>query len=193
VETPRRRDLLTTAALTALGLSAGIALWPFIAAMQPAEDVVARRVTFDTSKLIGVAPSLVNVGQTPVMIFRRTPQELVSLRTPDARLRDPTSARSQQPEWAKSWSRSLRPDIMVCVATCARGECLVRRAAADQPELACPCCASTYDLAGRILTGPAPTNLRVPAHRFISETEIEFAEATIKSGGVSAPSRASLA
>jgi ubiquinol-cytochrome c reductase iron-sulfur subunit len=193
VQTPRRRDLLTTAALTALGLSAGIALWPFIAAMQPAEDVVARRVTFDTNKLIGVAPSLVNVGQTPVMIFRRTPQDLIGLRTANPKLRDPDSAQSRQPEWAKNWRRSLRADIMVCIATCARGECLVRRAAADQPELACPCCASTYDLAGRIMTGPAQTNLRVPAHRFISETEIEFAEATIKSGGLTAPSRASLA
>lgn len=179
METPRRRDLLTTAALTALGLSASIALWPFIAAMRPAEDIVARRVTFDTNKLTRIAPSLVNVGQTPVMIFRRTPQDLIGLRTANPKLRDPESTRSPQPAWAKNWHRSLRADIMVCIATCTRGDCLVRRAAADRPELACPCCATTYDLAGRIMTGPAQTNLRVPAHRFISETEIEFTEATI--------------
>lgn len=179
MESPRRRDLLTTAALTALGVSAGIALWPFIAAMQPAEDVLARRVTFDTKNLTGIAPSLVNVDQTPVMIFRRTPQDLIGLRTANPKLRDPDSAQSHQPAWAKNWHRSLRPDIMVCIATCTRGDCLVRRAAAEQLDLACPCCASTYDLAGRIMTGPAQTNLHVPPHRFISETEIEFAEATI--------------
>jgi len=172
----RRRDWLLTTAYAVGGVGAALALWPFIAAMLPAEDTVARRTTFDTKDLTGIAPSLVNVNQTPVMIFRRMPQELIGLRTPNAKLRDPTSTQSRQPEWAQNWHRSLRPDIMVCVGTCTRGDCLVRRASAEEFELACPCCASRYDLAGRVSTGPAPTNLRIPAHRFISETEIEFAD-----------------
>lgn len=185
---PRRRDLLTTAALTALGVSGGMALWPFIAAMQPADDVRAQRTTFDTKTLTGIAPTIVNVGQMPVMIFRRTPEDLVGLRTANPKLRDADSAASRQPDWAKNWHRSLRPDIMVCIAMCTHGDCLTQRLTPE--ELRCPCCGSTYDLAGRIASGPAQTNLRVPAHRFISETEIEFANATIGSGGLNAPSRA---
>jgi ubiquinol-cytochrome c reductase iron-sulfur subunit len=185
---PRRRDLLTTAALTALGVSGGIALWPFIAALQPADDVLAQRTTFDTKALTGTAPSLVNVDQTPVMIFRRTPEDLIALRTANPKLRDPASATSRQPEWAKNWHRSLRPDIMICLGMCTHGDCIVQRISPER--LHCPCCSSSYDLAGRIASGPAQTNLRVPAHRFISETEIEFANATIKSGGLTAPSRA---
>ena len=88
---PRRRDLLTTAALTALGVSGGMALWPFIAAMQPADDVRAQRTTFDTKTLTGIAPTIVNVDQMPVMIFRRTPEDLVGLRTANPKLRDADS------------------------------------------------------------------------------------------------------
>jgi ubiquinol-cytochrome c reductase iron-sulfur subunit len=176
----RRRDWLLTTAYAVGGVGAALALWPFIAAMQPAEDTIARRTIFDTKNLTGIAPSLINVDQTPVMIFRRTPQELIGLRTQDAKRRDPNSTQSRQPEWAQNWHRSLRPDIMVCVGACTRGDCNVVRISADSDEILCPCCASHYDLAGRVTTGPAPANLRVPAHRFISETEIEFA-------GLSAP------
>lgn len=193
MERPHRRDWLLTTAYAVGGVGAALALWPFIAALGPAEDVAARRTTFDIGTLAGIAPSLVDVDQVPVMIFRRTPQELVALRTPGANLRDPDSTRSRQPDWAQNWHRSLRPDVMVCVATCTHGDCLVRRAAAEQFELACPCCAARYDLAGRVISGPAPTNLRVPAYRFVSETEIEFTVATIKSGNLTAPSRAGLA
>jgi len=175
---PHRRDLLTTAALTALGVSGGIALWPFIAALQPAEDTLAQRTVFDTKTLTGGAPSLVNVDQTPVMIFRRSAEDLLALRSANPKLRDAGSAASRQPEWAKNWHRSLRPDIMICIAMCTHGDCIVQRLAPE--TLHCPCCSSSYDLAGRITTGPAQTNLRVPAHRFISETEVEFANATIK-------------
>jgi ubiquinol-cytochrome c reductase iron-sulfur subunit len=190
VPRPHRRDWLITTAYTTAGLGAALALWPFITAMQTPDDVSARRTVFDTAALTGIAPALVNVGQTPVMIFRRTAQELIGLRTPDPKLRDPNSAQSRQPEWATNWHRSLRSDIMVCVATCSRGDAIVRRQSAESQELLCPNCGTHYDLAGRVFQGPGPTNLRVPPHRFISTTEIEFAEATIKAARVNAPWRA---
>jgi ubiquinol-cytochrome c reductase iron-sulfur subunit len=190
---PRRRDLLTTAALTALGVSGGIALWPFIAALQPADDVLAQRIIIDTKMLTGTALATINVDQTPVIIFRRTPEDLIALRTANPTLRDADSAASRQPEWAKNWHRSLRPDIMVCIGMCTKGDCIVRRDFAGLAGLKCPCCGSSYDLAGRIANGPAPLNLRVPAHRFISETEIEFAAAAIRSSRLTAPLRANRA
>jgi ubiquinol-cytochrome c reductase iron-sulfur subunit len=189
VETPRRRDLLTTVAFATAGVGATLALWPFVAAMNPAEDVRARRVTFDLTKLVGVAPALVDVGQTAVMIFRRTASELSALRNGlpvEGALRDPQSAGSNQPAWAKNWHRSLRPEIMVCLPTCTRGDCIVMRRSADNYDLLCPCCGSHYDLAGRITKGPAQTNLWVPNHHLVSATEIEFAEATIRSTRFSA-------
>jgi len=160
------------------GVGAALALWPFIAALQPAEDTTARRTIFDTKNLTGIAPSLLNVNQTAVMIFRRTSRELISLNgaASTSQPRDPESKNSLQPEWARNWHRSLRPEFMICAATCTRGDCNVVRISAENDELLCPCCASRYDLAGRIKTGPAQANLRVPPHRFISTTEIEFVE-----------------
>ena len=37
----------------------------------------------------------------------------------------------------------------------------------------CPCHGSHYDTAGRIIKGPAPTNLEVPEYEFTSDTVIQ--------------------
>lgn len=178
---PRRRDWLVTAAFGMAGIGAALALWPFLTAVMPDEEVRARAVVFDLKKLVGGAPSFVDVAGTPVMIYARTPEELIALR--DTRAtgrvpRDVDSQNSRQPEWARNWHRSLKPQFMICVASCTRGDCNVIRLSGDVDELACPCCGAHYDLAGRVIAGPAPANLAVPAYRFISETEIEFAPVT---------------
>ena len=37
----------------------------------------------------------------------------------------------------------------------------------------CPCHGSTFDLAGRVFKNkPAPTNLEVPPHRYVSDTRL---------------------
>ena len=38
----------------------------------------------------------------------------------------------------------------------------------------CPCHGSAYDTAGRIRTGPAPTNLVVPEYQFASATVVRI-------------------
>lgn len=89
-------------------------------------------------------------------------------------LRDRESNKSDQPEAAKNWHRSLRPDIMVCDATCTRGDCVTSQVLRAEFAILCPCCGSIYDLAGRVFTGPAPSNLRVPPYRYIDGATIDF-------------------
>ena len=37
----------------------------------------------------------------------------------------------------------------------------------------CPCHGSTFDLAGRVFKNkPAPTNLEIPPHRYLSDTRL---------------------
>ena len=165
-----RRSLLVPIAFGAMAVGAGFALWPFIAALGPPADIRARRVVFALADLHGNAPSLVQVGNKAVMIFRRTPQELALLRDPPQPLTE--RARNE----TASWHRSHKPEIAVLAALCAHGDCIVRRASPVEPEFICPCCSSRYDLAGRVLAGPASANLAVPPHDYIGETAIEFPE-----------------
>ncbi len=182
-----RRDFLVTAAMATTGVGTALALWPFFASMGPAADIKARRLIFDIGDLKGGNPSYVATNLAPLMVFRRTQDELASLRegrTPiGKKFRDRNSSESSQPEAARNWHRSLKPEIMVCNARCTREGCVVSRAGSRFSEvsyisddLQCPCCGSRYDLAGRANNGPAPGNLTVPLHRYLNATQIEFGD-----------------
>jgi ubiquinol-cytochrome c reductase iron-sulfur subunit len=197
-EPVRRRDLLTTAAFAMAGVGGLAALWPFVAAMGPAADTLARRVTFNIGDLVESAPAMIDVEHRPIAIFRRTEAELAWLRDPPMpnKTRDPSSFGGYafrdrdsdelwQPAWAKNWHRSLRPDIMIYEAMCTREGCVVSRARSFKSNttledaIYCPCCGSRYDLAGRAFSGPAKHNLRVPPYRFVGATTIEFTTAEV--------------
>ena len=160
------------------GVGAALALWPFIAALGPTADQRARRVVFNLADLQGNAPSRVNAGGRAVMIFRRTPEELALIRNPPEPLPERALQETRERADAKNWHRSLRPGIAVMTALCTHGDCIVTRVAVSEPELMCPCCGARYDLAGRVLGGPAPTNLPIPPYAFVGENEIEFLELT---------------
>lgn len=79
---PRRRDLLTTVAFGTAGVGGLFALYPFIAALQPAQDTLAKRVTLDLRELDTIRRATIDVRGEPVLILRRTPDELAALRNP---------------------------------------------------------------------------------------------------------------
>lgn len=160
---PRRRDLLTTSALalSATGLLA--TLWPILSAMQPDEETRARQQIFHTSRLEPTGQALVNINGTPIMVFRRSPEELAALTRATV-----ATAKDQS-------HRSQRPRIMVVSARCPADACTVmRNETYTGGILRCPCCASTFDLAGRRTAGRATRNLDIPPYRFLSDVEIEL-------------------
>jgi ubiquinol-cytochrome c reductase iron-sulfur subunit len=187
---PERRDILATAAYAMAGIGATLSLWPLIAALAPAADSRARRATFDLKQLDNTSTrSVWAIGPAPMLIFKRTPEELRALQNPiaAAEYRDPAtfsgeayrdkdSEKSNQPEWAQNWHRSLKPELMICLAFCTHDRCIIKRDVPEAPVFRCPCCGSRFDLAGRTFNGPATSNLTVPNYRYISETEIEFAD-----------------
>ncbi len=160
---PRRRDLLTTSALTLTAGGLLAALWPLLSAMQPDEETRARQQVFNTSRLAETGQALVNLNGTPILIFRRTADELEAL------------AATPAPDAGLPPYRSQRPPIMVLNARCPHDACVVvRNETYTGALLRCPCCASTFNLAGRRTAGPAPRDLDVPAYRFLSDFEIEL-------------------
>ena len=105
-------------------------------------------------------------------------------------LGDPFSKRNPAeltPEYARNVPRSIKPEYLVCVGICSHLGCspVDRFTPGAQPSLPdnwqggflCPCHGSTFDLAGRVFKNkPAPTNLEVPPHMYLSDTKLLIGE-----------------
>jgi ubiquinol-cytochrome c reductase iron-sulfur subunit len=181
--TGRRRFL--TAATTVVGaVGVGFALVPFVSSMQPSAKARAAGapVRADISKLEPGQMIPVKWRGKPVWLVKRTDEMLESLTTLVPELRDPDSVEPMQPEYAQNEFRSIRPEILVTVGICTHLGCSpTYRPDVGAADLGadwlggffCPCHGSRFDLAGRVYKGvPAPLNLEVPPHRYLSDNEL---------------------
>ncbi len=185
--TGRRRFL--TAATTVVGaVGVGFVLVPFVSSMQPSAKARAAGapVRADVSKLESGQMIRVKWRGKPVWMVKRTEEMLETLPTLDGDLRDPESLQPMQPAYAQNGYRSIKPELLVTVGICTHLGC----SPTYRPDVApadlgpdwkggffCPCHGSTFDLAGRVYKGvPAPLNLEVPPHRYLSDNEIMIGE-----------------
>jgi ubiquinol-cytochrome c reductase iron-sulfur subunit len=179
----RRRFLV--AATTVVGgiATVGVAT-PFMLSMMPSERAKAAGapVEVDISKLEEGQLLLVEWRGKVVWVLKRSEEmleTLTQLEQEDA-LADPDSEREQQPEYAKNTTRSIKPETLVVEGLCTHLGCspVYRKdiAPADLGEdwlggFFCPCHGSKFDLAGRVYKNlPAPTNLIVPPHTYLSDS-----------------------
>lgn len=179
-----RRQLL--AITTGLGLAGtAVASIPFVLSMQPSARARAlgAPVEVDISKLEAGQRLVFEWRGKPVWIVNRTKKMLDTLPGMAGKLVDPNSDASEQPSYAQNEWRSIKPDILVLVGICTHLGCsplakFVEGAASglgrDWPGgFFCPCHGSFFDLAGRVYKDvPAPTNLVVPPHAYVSDTRI---------------------
>ncbi|MCW7537189.1 ubiquinol-cytochrome c reductase iron-sulfur subunit [Aquabacterium sp. A7-Y] len=164
---------------------------PFVSTFQPSEKARAAgaAVEVDISALQPGEMTTVEWRGKPVWIIKRTPQQLESLKQTEAQVADPVSARTQYPtpEYAKNQHRSIKPEIFVGVGICSHLGCSpsAKFAPGAQPSLPddwqggflCPCHGSTFDMAGRVFKNkPAPDNLEVPPHMYLSDTKLLIGE-----------------
>ena len=181
-----KRRFLTIAAYTGVAtVGAGFAAVPFIASWNPSARAKAAGapVEADFSKLQPGQMMRVEWRGKPVWIVRRTEKNLKDLSTLTDSLRDPASALlDRQPAYAVNEGRSIKPEYSILVGICTHLGC----SPTYRPELApadlgpkwvggffCPCHGSTFDMAGRVYKNvPAPTNLEVPPHMYLSETRV---------------------
>jgi ubiquinol-cytochrome c reductase iron-sulfur subunit len=123
----------------------------------------------------------------PVWVVHRTPEMLEMLGKHDASLTDAKSDNtSQQPEYCKNDTRSIKPQYLVAVGICThlgcsptfRKEVGPADLGADWPGgFFCPCHGSRFDLAARVFNGsPAPTNLVIPPHKFLTDSQLLIGE-----------------
>ncbi|HAJ91405.1 MAG TPA: ubiquinol-cytochrome c reductase iron-sulfur subunit [Gammaproteobacteria bacterium] len=179
-----RRRFLTAATSVVGAVGVGFVLVPFVSSMQPSAKARAAGapVRADISKLEPGQMIRVKWRGKPVWLVRRTDKMLEVLPTLDSQLRDPESLESDQPDYAQNAYRSIKPEVLITVGICTHLGCSpTYRPDAGAADLGadweggffCPCHGSKFDLAGRVYKSvPAPTNLVIPPHRYLSETEL---------------------
>ena len=183
VNLQKRRFLTTTTAVVG-AFGAGFATVPFIANWQPSQRARAAGAPeeADISGLAAGGLLRVKWRGKVCWIVRRTPEQVAELKTLDGQLADPDSIASRQPAYCTNSHRSIKPDYFVAIGICTHLGC----SPTFRPEVApadlgadwqggfyCPCHGSKFDMAGRVYAGvPAPTNLEIPPHRYLSDDVI---------------------
>lgn len=183
VNTGRRRFLTaTTAVVGAVG--AGFAAVPFIKSWSPSARArfAGAPVSQDISALTEGAQMVINWRGQPIFIARRSRAMLDVLGSMDGLVADPQSGASEQPQYARNATRSIKPEISVLVGVCTHLGCAPEFLPEVKPEpfdpdwkggYFCPCHKSRYDLAGRVFKAqPAPLNLPVPPYHFESDSVV---------------------
>ena len=180
-----RRDFIYVATGAFAAVGAAFAVWPLIDQMNPSADVLAAGspVTIDLTAISPGQQIVVLWRGKPMFIVHRTPEALKELKEPSllAQLKDPDCHAFQQPDYAKNWARSIKPEFLVLVGICTHLGCIPNY----KPEPVingnegyfCPCHGSKYDLAGRVYQSvPAPYNLPVPPYRFEGDSKLIIGE-----------------
>lgn len=185
----RRRFLVLTTA-GAGGLAAAGVAAPFVASWFPSEKAKAAGapVEIDVSKLEAGQILTAEWQGKPIWVVNRTDQQLKDLKGLNGVLTDPNSEVNHQPEDCKNETRSIKPNVLVAIGICTHLGC----SPTYRPDIApadlgaewkggffCPCHGSKFDIAGRVYAGaPAPTNLVVPPHKYLSDTTIQVGDET---------------
>ena len=190
VDQQKRNWIVTTCAFGGAGVAA-VAV-PFVSTFQPSERARAAgaAVEVDISALKPGEKLTVEWRGKPVWIIKRTPEQIAALTKAENQLADPHSQRNPNeltPAYARNDNRSIKPEVMVAVGICSHLGCspvdkFQTGAQASLPDdwqggFLCPCHGSTFDMAGRVYKNkPAPDNLEVPPHMYLSESRLLIGE-----------------
>lgn len=182
----KRNWIIGTAAVGGVGVAC-VAV-PFISTFSPSERAKAAgaSVEVDISAMKPGEKVTVDWRGKPVWILKRTPEQVAALPKHDNLLADPLSKRKPSeltPAYARNEARSIKPELLIVVGICSHLGCSPsdKLAAGPQPSLPddwaggflCACHGSTFDLAGRVYKNkPAPDNLEVPPHMYLSDTRL---------------------
>lgn len=186
----KRTWLIASSCAGAVGV--GVAAVPFVSTFQPSERAKAAgaAVEVDVSDLKPGEKKTVEWRGKPVWVVRRTPEQLAALSKLNSQLADPESKRKPDeltPTYARNEARSIKPEFFIAVGICTHLGCSPsdKFAAGPQPSLPddwqggflCPCHGSTFDMAGRVFKNkPAPDNLEIPPHMYLSDTKLLIGE-----------------
>lgn len=173
---PTRRDFLfiATGAMGAVG--AGAVVWPLISQMNPDASTLALSSTeVDISQIAEGQSITVKWRGKPVFVRHRTTKEVDEARAVEVdRLIDPLARNANLAADAQATDENRttegKEQWLVMVGICTHLGCVPLGNQGDYDGWFCPCHGSQYDSAGRVRIGPAPENMHIPEHQFVSDT-----------------------
>jgi ubiquinol-cytochrome c reductase iron-sulfur subunit len=183
-----KRHFLTVATVVVGSVGVVMAAVPFVSSMEPSARAksLGGPVDIDISKIEPGAMIKAKWRGKPTWVVQRPPTVLDQIPKNDALLRDPDSDEPQQPAYAKNPVRSIKPELFVVIGICTHLGCSpLYVPEPGDPSVGstwpggffCPCHGSKYDLAGRVYKNvPAPFNLPVPRHRYVTDKVIRIGE-----------------
>ncbi len=182
VDQEKRNFLITATACTGAIGAASVAV-PFVGSMLPSERAKAAGapVEVDISKVKPGEMITAEWRGQPVWILHRTDEQTADLTKHNDELSDPMCEMAQQPAYCKNTGRAIKQNIGVVVGICTHLGCSPTAKLEKGGDMGenwgggffCPCHGSKFDMAGRVFKGsPAPTNLVVPPHQYLTETTL---------------------
>lgn len=168
----RRRDFINIAAVSFIGVGAGVVAIPLVNQMNPSADVLAEST-------VELDLSTIAEGQAIKAIFRKQPlfvRHLTAKEIADANTVGVSGLRD--PETLAQRTKAGKTQWLITMGVCTHLGCVPLGAAEGEAKgeyggYFCPCHGSHYDTAGRIRKGPAPKNMMVPDYAFRSDTSVE--------------------
>jgi ubiquinol-cytochrome c reductase iron-sulfur subunit len=182
---PARRDFIVQSAQAFVGIGGAMALWPFIAQMNPNRATPPPEVReVDLSSIQPGQTITVQWRGAPILIRHRTPEEVRLARSarvaelPDRFARNEALPKNAPADDANR-TKAGHHRWLVVVGLCTHMGCLLKpqeaaAALATGEGWVCPCHAARFDLSGRVVAGPARTNLPIPPYTFLSATRIQI-------------------
>ena len=177
---PTRRDFLYIATGAAGAVGALFVAWPFIDQMNPdAATLALAEIDVDVSQVAEGQSITAKWRGKPVFIRQRTAKEVeeakaVSL---DA-LKDPVARNANLPADATATDENRaaegKEQWLVMIGVCTHLGCIPLGQSGPYDGWFCPCHGSSYDTAGRIRQGPAPTNMAIPPFQFTTDTNVRI-------------------
>ncbi|MEO9600950.1 ubiquinol-cytochrome c reductase iron-sulfur subunit [Parasphingorhabdus sp.] len=169
----RRRDFINIAAVSFAGAGAVTTVFPLVNQMNPSADVLAlSSIEVDISAIETGQSIKTSWRKQPIFIRNLTASEISDANAVDvAELRDPETLADRTTAGKENW--------LITLGVCTHLGCVPLGAAQGEIKgefggYFCPCHGSHYDTAARIRKGPAPTNLQVPEHEFLSDTVVKI-------------------
>lgn len=181
-----RRKYLTAGSALLGGVGIGFAAVPFVYSWLPSAKAKAlgAPIDIDVDKVEEGQRVTLEWRGKPIFVIRRSKSNLDTLPSMTEKLRDPDSSVIQQPHYAKNSYRSIKPEIFIVIGICTHLGCVPlykpKKGEVDSNWVGgffCPCHGSRFDFAGRVFKGvPAPTNLVVPPHKYLSNNILRIGE-----------------